>query len=71
MVSDGAEPSPVIVVSSQSQSPVPFASQLQSGIQNLIDAPDSRLIDALDNPRDRLFVIKLEQDVIDFIEKNR
>jgi hypothetical protein len=71
MVPDGSETSPVIVVSSQSQSPIPFASQLQPGVQNFIDAPDSRLIDALENPRDRLFVIKLEQDVIDFIEKNK
>jgi hypothetical protein len=30
--------------------------------------PDQKLLDALDNPRDRVWVLKLEQDVIDFVK---
>jgi hypothetical protein len=36
-----------------------------------VDQPDPRLIDALENPRDRLFVIKLEKDLVAFIEDKR
>ncbi|KAF2166729.1 hypothetical protein M409DRAFT_54520 [Zasmidium cellare ATCC 36951] len=31
-------------------------------------APDQKLLDALENPRDRVWVLKLEQDVIDFVK---
>lgn len=57
-------------MSSQSQSPEPFAEQLQPGLPILIDEPDERLLNALETPRDRLFVIKLEKDVINFIQEN-
>jgi hypothetical protein len=30
--------------------------------------PDPKLLEALDNPRDRVWVLKLEQDVIDFVK---
>lgn len=30
--------------------------------------PDQKLLDALENPRDRVWVLKLEQDVIDFVK---
>ncbi|UJO24708.1 R3H domain-containing protein 2 [Fulvia fulva] len=30
--------------------------------------PDQKLLEALDNPRDRVWVLKLEQDVIDFVK---
>lgn len=33
-----------------------------------VDLPDPRLISALENPRDRLFVIKLEKTILEFIE---
>ncbi|KAF2737292.1 hypothetical protein EJ04DRAFT_125199 [Polyplosphaeria fusca] len=33
--------------------------------------PDGKLIEALESPRDRLFVLKLEQDFIDFIRDSR
>lgn len=69
--SDGAEASPVIVVSSQKSASIPPPPSTHAGVEMLIDEPDQRLLDALENQRDRLFVIKLEQDVIDFIEKNR
>lgn len=32
-----------------------------------VDEVDPRLMDALDNPRDRPFVLKLEKDVIVFV----
>ncbi|KAI5198231.1 hypothetical protein AUEXF2481DRAFT_75517 [Aureobasidium subglaciale EXF-2481] len=31
-------------------------------------SPDSKLIEALGNPRDRIWVLKLEQDIIDFVK---
>lgn len=31
-------------------------------------APDTKLLEALENPRDRIWVLKLEQDVIDFVK---
>lgn len=34
-------------------------------------SPDEKLIEALESPRDRLFVLKLEQDFIDFIKDSR
>ncbi|RPA95562.1 hypothetical protein L873DRAFT_1812676 [Choiromyces venosus 120613-1] len=67
--SDGAEASPVIVVSSQNSASISLPPSTQANVEMLIDEPDQRLLDALENQRDRLFVIKLEQDVIDFIEK--
>ena len=33
--------------------------------------PDDRLVEALENPKDRLFVLRLEQDVIDFVKDSR
>lgn len=60
------ETPPAIVVSSQKA----FDHQLPSGIPiHPADHPDPRLIDALENPRDRLFVIKLEQSMIEFINE--
>lgn len=70
VTSDCADSSPVIVVSSQSQSPEPFADQLKPVVPMLIDEPDERLLNALETPRDRLFVIRLEHDVINFIQDN-
>jgi hypothetical protein len=42
-----------------------------SGVPNLPSAPDEKLIEALQSPRDRLFVVKIEQDFIDFIKDSR
>ena len=36
-----------------------------------IPGPDEKLVEALESPRDRLFVLKLEQDFIDFIKDSR
>ncbi|KXT00457.1 hypothetical protein AC578_1935 [Pseudocercospora eumusae] len=33
--------------------------------------PDPKLLEALENPRDRVWVLKLEQDVIDFVKDNK
>ncbi|KAI5857147.1 hypothetical protein BZA05DRAFT_167292 [Tricharina praecox] len=59
--------SPVIVVSPQAQEPF-VTQQLQTMLCDPVDQPDPRLIDALENPRDRIFVIKLEKDIVAFIE---
>jgi hypothetical protein len=42
-----------------------------AGSHNLPAVPDEKLIEALESPRDRLFVLKLEQDFIDFIKDSR
>lgn len=41
------------------------------GPQSLPAIPDEKLIEALQSPRDRLFVVKIEQDFIDFIKDSR
>lgn len=61
---DGRQP--VIVISAQEDGVETFASQMES-VQALVDDPDPRLLDALENPRDRLFVLKIEQEVVNFI----
>ncbi|KAF2794695.1 hypothetical protein K505DRAFT_407371 [Melanomma pulvis-pyrius CBS 109.77] len=45
--------------------------QAVAGPQNLPAIPDEKLIEALESPRDRLFVLKIEQDFIDFIKDSR
>jgi hypothetical protein len=42
-----------------------------AGSHSLAPIPDEKLIEALESPRDRLFVLKLEQDFIDFIKDSR
>lgn len=49
----------------------PFSHQIQTLLCDPVDRPDPRLIDALENPRDRIFVVKLEKDLIAFIEDKR
>jgi len=40
------------------------------GPHDIPPVPDEKLIEALESPRDRLFVLKLEQDFIDFVKNN-
>lgn len=42
-----------------------------TGPQTMPALPDDKLIEALQSPRDRLFVVKIEQDFIDFIKDSR
>ncbi|KAF2721462.1 hypothetical protein K431DRAFT_294272 [Polychaeton citri CBS 116435] len=35
---------------------------------NVSTAPDHKLLEALESPRDRIWVLKLEQDIIDFVK---
>ncbi|KAJ4378211.1 hypothetical protein N0V86_005911 [Didymella sp. IMI 355093] len=51
--------------------PVGNGMPTMSGVPNLPSAPDEKLIEALQSPRDRLFVVKIEQDFIDFIKDSR
>ncbi|ORY08922.1 hypothetical protein BCR34DRAFT_603206 [Clohesyomyces aquaticus] len=41
-----------------------------SGPPQISAIPDEKLIEALESPRDRLFVLKLEQDFIDFVNNS-
>ncbi|KAK6441459.1 hypothetical protein LTR95_002315 [Oleoguttula sp. CCFEE 5521] len=46
----------------------------RSGIESLdsvVTGPDSKLFEALENPRDRIWVLKLEQDIIDFVKDTK
>ena len=49
----------------------PFPHQLENLLRNPVDRPDPRLLDALENPHDRIFVIELEKDLTAFIEDKR
>lgn len=49
----------------------PVISSMISGPSNVPVIPDEKLIEALQSPRDRLFVVKIEQDFIDFIKDSR
>jgi len=42
-----------------------------NGTPDLPAIPDEKLLEALQSPRDRLFIVKLEQDFIDFIKEPR
>jgi len=47
----------------------PISARIAPGVeQNLDLSPDQKLLEALENPRDRVWVLKLEQDVIDFVK---
>jgi hypothetical protein len=45
--------------------------QTIAGPQTVAAVADDKLIEALESPRDRLFVLKIEQDFIDFIKDSR
>lgn len=64
-VSNLAPPAPV-VVSNQS-----YATRAVATHEMLILPPDDKLKDALASPKDRLFVLKIEQDMIDFIKDSK
>jgi hypothetical protein len=49
----------------------PAVGPMMSGPPNMPVIPDEKLIEALQSPRDRLFVVKIEQDFIDFIKDSR
>ncbi|KAI4652330.1 hypothetical protein J4E93_002531 [Alternaria ventricosa] len=53
--------------------PQPLVNGMPSlnGVPNMPAIPDEKLLEALRSPRDRLFVVKIEQDFIDFIKDSR
>jgi hypothetical protein len=34
-------------------------------------SPDEKLLEALDSPKDRIFLLRLEQDVIEFVKDSK
>ena len=62
--------SPAIVVPPQPGGE-PFSHQRENLLRNPVDRPDPRLLDALENPQDRIFVVKLEKALMNFIEDKR
>lgn len=38
---------------------------------NWTNLPDEKLLEALESPKDRLFVLKIEQDIIDFVRDSK
>lgn len=57
----GAQPAPVKSVTLNGGG-VPLGFSLE---------PDEKLVEALENPKDRLFVLRLEQDVIEFVKDSK
>ncbi|KAL6707973.1 hypothetical protein ACN47E_003647 [Coniothyrium glycines] len=49
----------------------PVANVMLPGPSSIPVIPDEKLLEALQSPRDRLFVVKIEQDFIDFIKDSR
>lgn len=48
---------------------VPNTARLSSATNDGVDfPPDSKLLEALESPRDRIWVLKLEQDIFDFVK---
>lgn len=43
----------------------------QVGLGELVSIPDEKLLEALASPKDRLFVLKIEQDMIDFVRDSQ
>jgi len=46
-------------------------SQLRTSLPELVVPPDDKLLEALASPKDRLFVLKIEQDMIDFVKDSK
>ena len=49
----------------------PTPNQEQGPPVGLVVPPDEKLLDALASPKDRLFVLKIEQDMIDFLTDSK
>lgn len=47
------------------------SSQPRSSLLGLMIPPDEKLLEALASPKDRLFVLKIEQDMIDFVKDSK
>jgi len=45
--------------------------QLRAPLPGMIIPPDEKLLEALASPKDRLFVLKIEQDMIDFVKDSK
>lgn len=64
---------PSLQAGGQFDEAIPFANQLPDLPVTRIDGPseepDERLITALDNPRDRYFILKFEQEAYTFVQK--
>lgn len=64
---EGAPAQGVLYVPDMGHVPIPaMLHQAPSELFELL--PDAKLLEALENPRDRIWVLKLEQDVIDFVK---
>ncbi|RDA88546.1 hypothetical protein CP532_5821 [Ophiocordyceps camponoti-leonardi (nom. inval.)] len=52
---------------------MPLSTDTSSDALNVIyrQAPDDKLLDALTSPRDRYFLLRLEKDVIDFVQDSK
>ncbi|QIW97379.1 hypothetical protein AMS68_002897 [Peltaster fructicola] len=64
---DGAPAQGVLYVPASNHVPLPgLVHQIPGELYESL--PDVKLLEALENPRDRIWVLKLEQDVIDFVK---
>jgi len=60
---------PSLAETSPANRPVP--SNLPDVVQNRPPVPDEKLVEALQSQRDRVWVLKLEQDIIDFVGQSK
>jgi hypothetical protein len=65
------DPNQVSTSSRPMSQPVVNGIPEMNGDPDLPAIPDEKLLEALQSPRDRLFIVKLEQDFIDFIKEPR
>lgn len=65
------DPNQVPLVARSNVPPVSNGLTPMTGNPDLTVVPDEKLLEALQSPRDRLFIVKLEQDFIDFIKETR
>ena len=68
----GQSQGPLILFNPSAMQPQPLSLQSPNTIDvppEMVDpTPDEKLLEAVESPRDRLFVMKLEQDFIDFVK---
>jgi len=65
------DPNQSLNVAGHMSQPLANGMSPHNGAPNMPAIPDEKLLEALRSPRDRLFVVKIEQDFIDFIKDSR
>lgn len=64
---------PVVISQGQDGQPPPRDPSVTTDALNIIyrQAPDEKLLEAMQSPKDRIFLLRLEKDVIDFVRDSK